>query len=501
MSKQHLTKSVFWLTVSEIIFNISGYIIHSGVGRILGPSDYGRYGLVVTLTTMIIILIGNGIPTAMSKFLSEVFESKPSMIGVIKKKALLIQSILIGSITIIFFLTAPILSNLLGDPSLTKLFRLSTLIIPSFAAASFYFYYFTGIHKFNLQAILKTVRSVSRVFFILILAWFFKLEGSISGYIIAPAFVFIIAWIIDKFWISKKIEQDSKKISSIHNETSDQVRDNQSFHWKSLVSYAWPFTLFLLFYEIMISIDLYMVKAITADDYLTGIYNGALTVGRIPYYLFYALTIVLLPTISKTTSNNDHEKTKETIQKSLRLMLLLLPVGVILMSVFASPILSLFYGKDYINGAISMQILVFGVGFLTVFYVLSFVFSGAGKVKLPMYIALLGMVSNIALSYVLIHAYGITGAAAATTATSFVVMVLSLYFIKKEFKSFVKIGSIIKVSIAALTTYFVATLFPTSEYLFIVWSIVLSAIYFIVLYLAKELNDEDLSIFNKVFKK
>jgi O-antigen/teichoic acid export membrane protein len=57
------SQALVWLTVSEIIFNIAGYVIQSAVGRILGPADYGRYSLIVTLTTMIIILIGNGIPT------------------------------------------------------------------------------------------------------------------------------------------------------------------------------------------------------------------------------------------------------------------------------------------------------------------------------------------------------------------------------------------------------------------------------------------------------
>lgn len=489
MSKQHIVRSVFWLTVSEIIFNISGYIIHSGVGRILGPADYGRYGIIVTLTTMIIVLIGNGIPTAMSKFLSEVFEETPSMIKKIKKQSLILQSILIGVITIIFFLSAPILSALLGDPSLTRLFRISSFIIPAFASASFYFYYFTGIHRFNLQAILKTIRSISRVFFILILAWLFKIEGSIIGYIAAPFFVFLIALNIDGFIVSKKIEEipDTKEASD--------------FSWKKLVQYAWPFTLFLLFYEIMISIDLYMVKAITEDDYLTGIYNGALTVGRIPYYLFYAITIVLLPTISKTTSQQDHKKTQRTVQQTLKLMLILLPIGAILMSVFASPILSIFYGNEYVAGAQAMKILVFGVCFLTVFYVLSFAFSGAGKVKLPMWIAFWGMIFNVILSYFFIREFSILGAAYATTITSFIVMIVSLYLTNKEFNSFIKIGSIIKVIIVSLLTYFIATLIPESSYLFILWSLILSIFYLIILYTLKELGKEDIFLFVKIFKK
>ncbi|MGB5018305.1 MAG: oligosaccharide flippase family protein, partial [Candidatus Moraniibacteriota bacterium] len=65
-----LSRSLVWLTIAEMLFNISGYVIHAVAGRILGPADYGRYALVITLTTTVIILIGNGIPTAMSRYLS-----------------------------------------------------------------------------------------------------------------------------------------------------------------------------------------------------------------------------------------------------------------------------------------------------------------------------------------------------------------------------------------------------------------------------------------------
>ena len=201
----NLAKSTFWLVVSEIIFNLSGYIIHSFVGRILGPADYGRYGLVITLTTMVIILIGNGIPTAMAKYISEIFETNPRLVLVIKKKAIILQSILIGGITIIFFLSAPLISYVLGDTTLTPLFRISTLIIPAFAMASFYFSYYTGLHKFNIQSILKTLRSVLKVVAIIGLAYTFRVPGSIVGYALAAFSVFLIAFTLDQFKYTKEI--------------------------------------------------------------------------------------------------------------------------------------------------------------------------------------------------------------------------------------------------------------------------------------------------------
>ncbi|MDH4330820.1 MAG: flippase [Candidatus Moranbacteria bacterium] len=491
MAKQHIIKSVFWLTVSEIIYNISGYVIHSGVGRILGPSDYGRYGLIITLTTMIIILIGNGIPTAMSKFLSEIFETKPQMIQIIKRKALFLQCILIGSITLIFFLLAPLTAKALGDTSLTPLFRISTLIIPSFAAASFYFYYFTGIHKFNIQAILKTIRSLSRMFFILILAWLFRVEGSIFGYVLAPLLVFLIAFGIDKFFISPKIKESVSKASALP----------QEFHWQKLVNYAWPMTLFLLFYEIMISIDLYMIKGILNDDFLTGIYNGALTVARIPYFLFYALTIVLLPTISKTTSEKNDAETKSVLSQTLRLMFLLLFPIIALMSAFSASIITFFYGSDFAPAASAMQILVVGMSFLTIFYVLSFAINGAGKVKVPMWIAFFGMTINIILNYFLISKFGLLGASSATSITSLFVMLLGIYFTKKEFGVSVNMNSFAKIILSSIIIFFLSTFFPQSQFMFIAYSVILLVIYFTLLYMFKELNQKDLGIIKKLLRK
>ncbi|MCX6763213.1 MAG: oligosaccharide flippase family protein, partial [Candidatus Moranbacteria bacterium] len=151
----NLAKSAVWVTFSEIFFNLSGFIIHSALGRFLGPADYGRYGLIITLTTTVIILIGNGIPTAMAKYISEYFETDAKMVKVIKRQTVISQTILIGAITVIFYFCAPLISAALGDPTLTPLFQISTLIIPAFAAGSFYFSYYTGLHRFNLQATLK----------------------------------------------------------------------------------------------------------------------------------------------------------------------------------------------------------------------------------------------------------------------------------------------------------------------------------------------------------
>ena len=488
----NLAKSTFWLVVSEIIFNLSGYIIHSFVGRILGPADYGRYGLVVTLTTMVIILIGNGIPTAMAKYISEYFETNPGMVLAIKKKAIFLQSILIGTITILFFLSAPLISYILGDASLTPLFRISTLIIPAFAMASFYFSYYTGLHKFNVQSVLKTLRSIFKVLAIVGLAYAFRVPGSIIGYALAAFSVFFIAFTLDQFKYTKELKKAAK---------SQNLASGSQFETKKLLNYAWQIILFFLAYELLISIDLYLVKGILRNDYLTGIYNAALTVGRIPYYVFYALTIMLLPVISKSTAEEKTEQTNSVISQSLRLMVILLVPSVILMAEFSRPIIKIFYSTNYIEAAYPMSILAYGVGFLTIFYVMSFVLNGAGKIKIPMWISIFGLIFNTILNFILIKKYALTGSAIATTITSFVAMLFILYYISRDFGVLIKLQSLFKISIAGAVMYFASLFFSKGEFIFMLWSAILFALYLVILCFLGEITKEDIAYLKQIVSK
>lgn len=482
--------ALIWLTASEVIFNISAYIVHSVAGRILGPADYGRYGLVVTLTTMVIVLIGNGIPTAMSKYVSGVLEKNPDDILSIKRKAAKLQMLLIGGITVLFFLLSPGIAWLLRDPSLTPLFQIASLIVPVFAAASFYHYYLIGLHLFKLQAIVKIIRSFARVGFITLAAVFFGLEGAVSGYILAPLFTFGAVLLIDQLYIKRKLGY------GVRNAEHDF-----DFPTKTILAYAGPLTLFLIFYELLLTIDLYFVKALLQDDHLTGLYNAAITIGRIPYYLFAALAMILLPAISKTTAELDAKATTALVDKSLRLMTLFLFPLITLLIVYATPILSFFYGTRYSGAEDAMSVFSLGVGFLTVFYVLAFAQNGAGLVRIPMQFSFFGFLCMIALNFLLIPPLGIVGAALAATITAFVLMLGMLVSTKRHFSVHVPIRTIAISLLCVAVITVLSSIFPQGTYSFIASGAVLFLLYFVLLKLFGELRTEDTAPLLKLFKK
>ncbi len=474
---KHFSRALVWLTVSEIIFNLSGYVIHASLGRILGPEEYGRFGIIVTLTTMIIVLLANGVPTAMSKFLAENFDTHPERVKSIKRTAILLQTLIMVPASIIFYLLAPfIASTLLRDASLTPLFQISAFIIPCFALASFYFYYYTGLHYFRLQAVLKTLRALARIIFIVGFAYLWGITGAVSGYIIAPLAVFAVAFLYDLVKVNPKLPA---KDATFHLAKRD------------LFQYAWPFTLFLIFYELVLTADLYFVKALLQDDYLTGLYNATITVGRIPYYLFYALTIILLPAIAKAKTIDSPKEVQQLVQKTLLLIYTLLLPMVTLLYVYSQQVLTFFYGKKYLGAIPSFEIFVFGAGFLTIFYILAFALHGAGRVKIPMWLSFFGVMLLGGLNLYLIPLYQLSGASLAVTLTSLFLAFAALVYTKIEFKLSLLPRAFLFSLFSTLLFTGLAIIIPTNQYWFIPTGGVLFLGHLGFLYATKVIKIED----------
>lgn len=445
--------ALVWLTLSEVLYNASGYIIHAALARILSPEDYGRYGVVITLTTMLVILIGNGIPTAMSKYLSEVFESAPGRVLAIKRSAAKYQAMLMLGVTVLFAMLAPAMAWALRDISLTPLLLLSSLIIPAFALASFYFSYFTGLHAFHIQAALKAFRSVVRIVAIVALAYLFGIQGSIAGYIVAPLLVFVLAYILAHRYEAKQ----------------NLTEEDQTYHFDhmQLFRFAGPLVAFLLVYELTITMDLYLVKALLQNDLLTGIYNAALNVARIPYFLFYALTIILLPAFAKLTADQALTDVQALVTRVYRLMYLFLIPLVALIMFYARELVVFFAGERYESGAEVLPVLTLGIGLLTVFYVFSFAWNGSGHLRTSLYAALAGLGGLVAMSLYTIPHYGLLGAAYAVLVAGAILAVLSVYYNHRLYQVWPEWTKLFEASGIALLMVIFAIFLPAGGYLWI----------------------------------
>ena len=248
--------------------------------------------------------------------------------------------------------------------------------------------------------------------------------------------------------------------------------------------------------------NLYFVKAILRQDDLTGIYSAASTVSRIPYYLFFFMTIILLPKISELIANNEHEKTQRLLEKAFKYLLITLIPITFLLSLFSESAVRLFYGSRYTSAGEIMSVLIFGFSFLTVFYIITFVLNGAGKNKFPVATAITGTFLNGVLNWYLIDKMGLLGSAWATTITAFFIMIWALLYSNKKIVNFINVFSVLKYLLASLLIYFLGkSVFYQGRFIFILWSSILILVYLFIMWILREIKEEDWQYLLKSFKK
>lgn len=473
-----LARSIFWLFFAEFAFYISGYLVQMGAGRILGPADYGRFGLVVTLTLLVANLIGNGVPIAMSKYLSEAATVKPELLASIKRRGALIQALFMGAVTVLFFLFAPGFSRLIGDPALAPFFTLSAFIIPCFAADAFYFYYYSGTKRFNIQSFLKISRAVMRITIILGLAYAFQLKGIIAGYIFVPLSVFLIALAIDIF--SRK-NTETKPVEA-------------SFPIRKIALLALPVTVFLVLSETFISFDIYLLKYFFHDDKLAGFYNAALNVARIPSYLFYALTLILLPVIAESSSTNDVKKMSGMVTLALRFMLLLSFPFIVFSTVYPETVIGLLFGHAFTSAASFLPLLSIGTSLIAIFYVLAFAYKGIDRIGIPLLFMGAGIFLNVLLDLSLFPLIRADAVPLAKALSGLVLLPFFLVSLRRTFQATVSLGSFSRMLLAAAILFLAARFFDDSLTSLLIIAPLLTAGYVAILFFLGEIKKEDFAV-------
>ncbi len=452
--------SFLFLAFAEVVFNIANYILQIGQARLLGEVDYGRVTLVVGFITMLTILVGRGVPTAMSKRLSEYANDLP-MIKAIRAKAAFLQFFIIIVVTSIIFLSSPLLATAFKDATLTPLFRLASFMIPAFALSAFYVQYFNGLKDFTGMGILKIGRGIFRVSFILLGAYFYGIIGAIIGAIIAPLTLSFVGYFIDR----------------IRHHDLHKTRTQTAFPKKHLLNYAGSFMIFLFLYEFFVRTDLYLIKFFTQNDALVGYYNAALSLALIPYYLMFALSLLLFPTISTLSKQQNRQEIRTLLTNVLRfLWIFLLPIAV-LFALYAPQIVSLLFGARFLPSAELLPLMLGGTVFGTFFYVLTGVLNGANHTRISATIVAVGIFSSIVLNSYFLPRYGIVATALLFSFTTTLLGVLSLSIIYKLYRVTIALKTFLIVIILASLLIIPARFLPAGTWSFIVSGLFLFGLY------------------------
>lgn len=461
--KTSLKKGTIYLTISALIFMISGYVVNFWLGRSLGPTQYGVYGVLISLITAVNITQGNGLPQTISKFIAEDEEKAESILW----SSLIIQIFSTIAVSILLFVSSGIIAGFLRDNSLVPYMQLSAAIFPLYGMYSLYLGYYNGLHLFKKQAFINVIYAIGKCVFIISLVHIWGLYGAILGFILS-SFIGLIAGI----HIPQKI--------------------NRAFPIKPLILFSIPLIGYAIVSTLQLSIDLFFLKSLYHSSQGIGYYTANQNITRIPLFGFSALSEVLLPAISKSIGQNLHSKIQLVTDQAIRFTFLLLTPTIILIAITSKQVLTLLFSSAYQLGASSLSILIFGTGLYTLYNIISNILSGAGKPNTPFGISIVGLIITSFFCYILIPFSGLIGAALATTIGSFISLLLGCFFLYRQINVSLPISSLAKISLSGSIILLLGIYIQVSLIFTPILYVILSLVYIGALYLLKEITHEDI---------
>lgn len=444
-----------------------GYVTHLIIGRLLGPGPYGIYGVALSVQSILGIFLTLGVPSAVSRFVAQDEEHAQSIL----KQALKLQAYIATALAILTLLFAPVISRILNDVTLTPIIQFIALVIFAQAFYQVYVQFLSGIHFFNRQAILTTIYAIAKLAGALALIFIFDVYGAFSGFIIGGVVAAGIGW----FW-TRNVGGAKEKALPV----------------KTFLSFAGTYVLVLVGLQLLMSLDLFMVKAFLRDDVQAGYYNAAVTLSRISYFVLQGLTFIILPSVSALTRPGmSHDKAAAFIRDVLRYLIALIIPTVALASATSEDLIILFLSSEYAPAAPLLTILMVGVGGLGFYLLLANIVAGGGKAKVSLYItggmiALSGLLGSL-----LIPRFGLIGGAWQTTITSLLGLAVLGAYTFRTFSIPLPIRSTLNIIIATIVAIAPTYVWSVTPILLPLQYLLLLALYVVVLILLGEVHQED----------
>lgn len=458
---------------AQIVTWSSSFLLLYFLPRYLGPEDFGRLYLALSIKMILGLFIDFGGNYLIPKEVARSREKGQSILSSYIMFRAVLWVLAIGLILLF--------SNLLGYSQHVHLLILILVIAKLWEGGTTALSgYFQGIEKMEYPSIGNIVEKI----FVAVFAIGALLMGADS---IGVAVVMTIGALLNLIVIYGY----SRKIVRIRYKFDPEIF--------TLFRNGMPFFLFSLFSVIYYRIDAIMLASFTTEQ-VTGWYGGAFRFFDIVMILPLLYKTAIFPVFSKLWDNKKGVL-ESTVGDSIRLMILLgIPVAV-LIYMFAAPIIHFFMGiEEYGPSIIVLQIFALSIPFIYIDIILGSALMGAAnKQKAWAVIGLIAIGINISINYLLIpytqqiFLNGGIGAAIATLFTEIFVMISAFYLLPKKYLQTFKISYLVKPTIAML--FMVLPVFLLLSFTGIYWMIVLlfaSVFYISSLFLLKAFSEVEI---------
>ncbi len=472
--------------------HLLGMVNNVLLGRFLGPENYGRFNIVLGVITIAFTLATFGLFGSLSRFIPYNLKSKnfKTVKSVIDFSLVFTFFISLAVAVALFVLSGQISTKVFHDPELQPLFKIFAIGIPVIAIQRIMAGVIRGFKEAKYDALIFKigVRVIKIAIFLIFLTTSYRLWGAIFAFI-ASALVTVLVSI----WLVRyRIFPDYRRYS--RNPVA-----------RELLSFTWPLALTGFTFLFVSKTDTMLLGYfLTSTD--VGIYTPALVIAQLLTFMGAAFSYIFLPVVSEFFANKNMEGLESLYKSTSKWMVLTVLPLLLFILLFPSDILRLLYGSSYSHGYQALTILSIGISMNILLGTTGNVLVGGGYTKLNLAGEVIAAMSNITLNIIMIPAYGIIGAAAATGASYLIRNSVFLFFLYRKLRIHPYKRNYLYIltsgALSAIVVFILKSYSPFSWRMTMMASgIILGVIYLLLVLVSRGIDQNDLVVMEAIERK
>lgn len=368
--------------------------------RVLGPSQFGLYTVLLTVSEIVAIFSGTGYADYLTREVARDTSSKHLTIRLAVLRAAYLSAGVACATALLWVLG-------FSKPAITGTAFMGLALLPR-TVNELGQGIVRGHQRFGRLIVIEALQGAA----LLIGVTVFLIRGAgIRGLIIVEivaALVGAVAAVV----ISLGLAGESRKVSN---------------DWRELIRNTFAFNLYPLIVNVYDRADVLLLSRL-ASDAAVGIYG-------LPYRIFSTLQIIpyglmsaLLPRLSGARWSPDSEKLISAVLRRTFAAALLLILAVMLL---ASPAARLLLGARYAGADVVLKILIWAVPLVFINSIFNTILLAMNRERVFLLTATVCTVINISANVIVIPIYSYRGAAAVTVFTELALVAQNLWFIRK----------------------------------------------------------------------
>lgn len=426
MKKDTLLKGTLILAAAALVARALGIFQRVPLDYLMDNVGNGYFNSANTMYLLLLIVATAGIPSAISKMVSERYAlGKVDEAQQVYRAAMLFGLIAGVIITISMLLVAPLIAaHILEEPDAALALQAiapSLLLFPMIAMMRGYF---QGRQFMTAGGVSQIVEQFLRVFAAIVIAYaVFSVNADNSKGIAAGASLGSVLGSVGAFavmlYYARRLKANDRLEPQKMKDTSQKLALKAIY--QELFRLSIPIVMTAITVQLLYTLDIFMVKSLTKGHFEPAVINDwwgilgmkAQAIAGIPVILAIALSQSIIPVISSAHATGDSDRVGGQASLAVRIALYSGMPVILMLGIGAHSVNGFLF--ENADGSAIVAMLTLGTLFQVGMMVTNSILLGIGEPKKATMHAITGVLIKVILSFALAPIYGVYGIIAATT--------------------------------------------------------------------------------------